>query len=132
VALRPAQVHPDEHLRPVRGLRAADAGDDVQDGALRVVLAGEQEGGPLPLERLAEGVRLAIELRSELGVIAFGEQVEDRGEVVRARLEVAPRGELRAVAVRLAEDLLRGALVVPEPGFLGPRFERGEGVFLGG
>jgi hypothetical protein len=130
--LRPAQVHPDEHLRPVRGLRAADAGDDVQDGALRVVLAGEQEGGPLPLERLAEGVRLAIELRSELGVIAFGEQVEDRGEVVRALLEVAPRGELRAVAVRLAENLLRGALVVPEPGFLGARFERGEGVFLGG
>jgi hypothetical protein len=132
MTLRPAQVHPDEHLRPIRGLGAADAGDDVQDGALRVVLAGEQEGGPLALEGPAERIRLAVELCGELRVIDLGEQVEDRGQVVGALLEVAPRGDLRAVAVRLAEDLLRGALVIPEAGLLGPRFKRGEGVFLGG
>ena len=36
-----------------------------------------------------------------------------------------------AQAVGLAQDLLRGALVVPEPGFLGQRVELGDARFLG-
>ena len=42
VALRPAGVHPIEHLGPVLGLRATSAGVDGQDDVGAVVLAGQQ------------------------------------------------------------------------------------------
>ena len=50
MALGPAQVHPQEHLGPVGRLGAAGAGADRQDRGALVVLAGEQERGPLAVE----------------------------------------------------------------------------------
>ena len=44
VALRPAGVHAEEHLRPVLGLGAARAGVKGEDGIGAVILAGEQSG----------------------------------------------------------------------------------------
>ena len=57
--LRPAGVHPVEHLAPVLGLGAAGAGVEAENGVAAVVLAGEQSGqigllqGPLCDEREA-------------------------------------------------------------------------------
>jgi hypothetical protein len=132
VALRPAEVHPDEHLRPVRGLGAADARDHVQGRAVLVVLAGEQERGALALEITAQGLGFAIELCRQVRVLAFREEVEERGEIVGAALELAPRADLGAQAVSLPKDLLGGALVVPEAGLEGLPVERGEALFPGG
>jgi hypothetical protein len=132
VALRPAQVHPDEHLRPIRGLRAADAGDHVQDRAVLVVFTGEQESGALALEGATQRVGLAIQLRGEVRVVVLREQIEDRDQIRGARFEVAPRGDLGAEAVSLAKDLLGGALVVPESWFLRLRVQARECGFLGG
>ena len=42
VPLRPAQVHPQQHLGEVRGVHAAGAGPDGDQRLPRVVLAGEQ------------------------------------------------------------------------------------------
>ncbi len=53
VALRPAQVHAQQHLGPILALGAAGAGVDGHDGAARVVLAGEQHGGFQALEQFA-------------------------------------------------------------------------------
>ena len=129
--LRPAQVHPQEHLGPVGGLGAAGARADGQDGVAIVVLAGEQEGGPLADDVLLEGGGVAGQLGFEFGVGAFVEQLERRLQVLGAGGEGSPGGDFLAQAVRLAEDLLRAALVVPEPGFLGQCLEFGDPCVLG-
>ena len=129
--LRPAQVHPQEHLGPVGGLGAAGAGADRQDGGALVVLAGEQERGALAGEVLLEGRGVAVELGLELGVAGFVGQLEGRLRG-RRRASARPRQvvDLLAQAVGFAEDLLGAALVVPEPGLLGQRLELGDARFL--
>jgi hypothetical protein len=54
VTLGPAEVHPQEHLRPIRGFGAADARADRKKGAAFVVRAREQEGRAFALERLGK------------------------------------------------------------------------------
>ena len=96
-----------------------------------VVLAGEQQGRAFAAEVLLERRRVALELGFELGVGRLVEQLERGLEVVGAGQQVPPRVDLGAQAVGLAEDLLGGALVVPEPGFLGQRLELGDPLRLG-
>jgi hypothetical protein len=132
VALRPAEVHPLQHLRPVGGLGAAGARADRQDGVLGVVLAGEQEQGPLPRELGAQGIRLAGDVGLGVRVRAVGEQLRQLLEVGGALLERAPELDLVAQTLGLADDLLRGALVVPEAGLDGAGVERRDALFLGG
>jgi hypothetical protein len=130
VALRPAEVHPEEHLRPVRCLRAAGPGADREDRAALVVLTGEEQGRPLPGEIGLEGRRPAVELRGQLGVAGLLDELEGREEVVGAALEAAPKLDLGTEIACLAKDLLRAALVVPEPGFGCQRLElRGARLF---
>jgi hypothetical protein len=95
------------------------------------VLAGEQEGGALPLEVLLELGGRSVELRRQLGVAGLLDELERRKQVVDARLEAAPELDVGAEAVGLAQDLLRRSLVVPEPGFAGQRLELGDSLFLG-
>jgi len=99
---------------------------------LGVVVPGEQEQGPLALELGAQGVGLAGNIG--LGVLVGGvrEEVQQLLEVGGALLQRAPQGDLLAQALRLADDLLRRPLVVPEPGFAGARVELGDAGFLGG
>jgi hypothetical protein len=87
------------------------------------VLAGEQQGGPLPPEVLLERGGVLLELGFELGVGTLSEQFERDLEIVGAGEQVPPGVELGTQAVGLAQDLLGAALVVPEPGFLGQRLE---------
>ena len=81
VALRPAGVHAVEHLGPVLGLGAAGAGVEGQNGAVAVVLSGEQRGHPgflhLFLQRLEAGLQLVQQLRVVrlLAHLAQGRQV---------------------------------------------------------
>jgi hypothetical protein len=132
VALRPLEVHAQQHLRPVGGLGAARARADRQDGVLGVVVAGEQEEGPLALELRAQGVSLSLEVRERLGVGRIGEEVQQLLEVGGALLESPPQGDLVAQALGLAGDLLRRTLVVPEAGLDGSRVELCDALFLGG
>src|SRR5215210_1389917 len=114
VALGPAEVHPDEHLRPVRGFRTAGARTDREQGAAIVVLAVEQQLRAVPGEVRFERRGLALELRRQLGVTRFLDELERREQVVRARREVTPKRDLRAKRIGFAEDLLRRVLVIPE------------------
>jgi hypothetical protein len=128
----PAEVHPEEHLGPVRGLRAAGAGADREQRAALVVLAGEQQRRALALEVRGERVGLALELRCQFGISALLDQLERRKNVVDALLDAAPQLDLGAEAVRLAEDLLGASLVVPEPGLGRLGLELRGARFLGG
>jgi hypothetical protein len=94
------------------------------------VLAGEEQGRPLPREVGLEGRRLAVELRGQLGVAGFLDELEGREEVVGAALEAAPELDLGTEIACFAKDLLGAALVVPEPRFGRQRLElRGARVF---
>jgi hypothetical protein len=132
VALAPAQVHPLEHLRPVRRLGPARAGADRDHRVLRVVFAREQQQGPLPRELGGERVGLRGDLGLGVGVRGVGEQLVELLEVRDPLLETPPRLDLLAQALRLADDPLRAALVVPEPGLDGARVQLRDARLLGG
>jgi len=127
----PAEVHPEEHLRPVRGLGPAGAGADRQDRGLLVVLAREQELGALALEVPQEGRALAVAFRGELGIGRFLDELAEGLEVGRAAEEPGPQLDLGAEGVGFAKDLLRRPLVVPESGRAGQVFELGESLLSG-
>ncbi len=132
VALGPAQVHPEQHLRPVRRLGAAGAGADRQERRSLVVLAVEQQRGTLAEKVGLEGGRVAIELGLELRIGRFVEQLEGSKQIAGSVEKALPERDLVAQAVGLAEDLLGFALVVPEARFLGQRVELGDTLRLCG
>jgi hypothetical protein len=132
MSLRPAEVHPEEHLGPIGRLRAARAGADRQDGAALVELTGKEEGRSLAREVALESVRGAVQLGRQLLVAGLLDELEGRKQIVDAGLESSPKLDLGPEAVSLAKDLLGGALVVPEPGFAGQRLELSDSAFLGG
>jgi hypothetical protein len=132
VALSPPQVHPEEHLGPVGGLGAACSGADREDRPALVVLAREEEGGPLASEVPLEGGCRPVELGRQLLVTGFLDELEGRKKVVDAGLEPTPELDLGPQAVGFAEDLLGGSLVVPEAGLARQRFELGDPALLGG
>jgi hypothetical protein len=119
VPLGPAQVHPPEHLGPIRRLRTARTGTDREECAAIVVLAGEQQRRPFPLEVTLQRTCLALELGGQLGIIGLLDELEGRQEIIGAALEVAPQRDIGSKRIRLAEDLLRASLVVPEAGRAG-------------
>ena len=67
-----------------------------------VIGSGEQQRGPFALEVGCEGPPVPVQLRRELGVVGLVEQFDRRQEIVRPALEVAPRREIGAEAVRFA------------------------------
>jgi hypothetical protein len=114
VSLGPTQIHPSQHLGPIGCLCAAGPGADREQCAAFVELAGEEEQGPLPLEVALEGRGLAVELGGQLGIARFLDELEGGQEIVRPSVEVTPQTDVGAKTVGLAQDLLRGTLVVPE------------------
>jgi hypothetical protein len=131
VPLRPAEVHPEEHLRPVSRLGPTGAGADRQDRAPLVVLAGEQELRPVAQEVRLERRRVAVQLGREFIVAGLLEQLDGSLEVVGPAQEGAPALDLGSEAVRLAKGALRRTLVVPERGLGGQCLQPGDAVFLG-
>ena len=74
---------------------------------------------------------LWFQLRRELLVARLLDQLERREKVVKARSEAPPDLDLPAQGVGFAKGLLRGALVVPEVGSGGQRFQLGDATLLG-
>jgi hypothetical protein len=95
------------------------------------VLTGEQQRGPLTKEVLLQGRGIALELRLEVRVGRLVEELQRGFQILRARKEVVPGLDLRPQVIRLAENGLRRALVVPERRFLGQRVQLGDALLLG-
>jgi hypothetical protein len=131
VPLCPAEVHPEEHLRPVGRLSAAGTRGDRDDGVLGVVLAGEEEEGSFPLERPANLVRLLLQVGLGLGVRGIFEEGDELDEIVGTLLQASPEGYLVAQPLGFAKDALGRALVLPEIGFGPAGVERREAFLLG-
>ena len=95
------------------------------------MFAREEQRGPLSSELRLQGRRVVLELCRELVVGRLGEQLDRRLEVRGARLQSLPKLDLGAEAVGLAEDLLGGPLVVPEPRCEGQLVELSDALTLG-
>ena len=112
--LRPAGVHPVEHLGPVLGLGAAGTGVEGQNGVVAVVLPGEERSHPGLLHLLLQGVEPVLELLEQFGVIGLLAHLAKGGEILPLVDELLLPGHL---VLQLLEALLHllGALqVVPE------------------
>jgi len=130
MALRPAQVHPEEHLGPVGRLGPAGARVDADERTTVVVGPREEEGGSLSGEVVGEGVGLAVELGRQLRVTRLLDEADQLVEVRGALEQILPEGDLAPEAVRLPEDPLGPTPVVPEAGLLRQRVELGDASLL--
>ena len=115
-ALGPAQVHAQQHLRPVLGVGAAGAGVDGDDGVAGVVLTAEQprlfQLVQPPLDRGQLGRQLARHL------LVLGRHLGQLVEVAGLRLELAEGLQLALGAGVRGRGAGRGVLVIPEAGAL--------------
>jgi hypothetical protein len=116
VPLGPAQVHPHQVLREVRGVRAAGLRVDRDQGLPGVVLPGQQ-GTHLELVDLgAERGEVADRLDpGGLVVFALG-QVEQHCGVAEPLVQRGQPAQLGLQVGQPSAHLLRPVLVSPEPG----------------
>jgi len=106
-------------------------GQTAEERAGRERTAGGQPGRKV-VGLQGERVGRALDVGLGLRVRGIGEELCELGDVVGALLDRAPEGDLLTEALGLAGDLLRLALVVPEPGLDGARVELRDADFLGG
>ena len=114
VALRPSQVHAQQHLGPILALSAAGAGVDGDDGAAGVVRAGEQHGGFQALQQF--GVDLGVAFDIGLDVFAFARQFEQRVEIVGHGADALVVGDGLLQLLALLHHFLALLGLVPEIG----------------
>ena len=102
-----------------------------RSGRAVVVLAREEEGGPLPFEIGSQFRARPVQLGDQLGVAGFGDQLQRGLQVFRATLQATPEVDLLGESVRLAQDLLGSPAVVPEAGSQGQGMELLDPLVLG-
>jgi hypothetical protein len=82
-----------------------------------IVLAREQQRGPLAGEVTLKRCSLAVELGGQLGVGRFLDELEGCQKIGGASFEAAPQLDLVPQPAGFAKDLLGVPLVIPETGF---------------
>jgi len=137
VPLRPAEVHPQEHLRPVGRLGPAGPRADREHGIPVVVLAAEEERRPQAGELSRERVELGREVRLQppvpgRPVAGLRREVVQLGKIARSPLQVAPSRELVAQLLGLLQDTLSRLGIVPEAGLGRLLVEDPESLVLAG
>jgi hypothetical protein len=116
VTLRPAEVHPEQHLRPVGRLGSAGAGTDGEQRRPVVIVAREQQGGSLPLEVRGQEIGILGQLRGELRIARFVDELEERLEFLRPGQDALPEQNLILKTVSLTQNPLGLPPVFPESG----------------
>ena len=90
LALGPARVHAQQHLRPVLRLRAAGAGVYGEDGVVAVVRAAEHQPKLQAVELLGQLGGLARQVRQGLHSFFRGGQFVQLQQVLRPLSEPVP------------------------------------------
>ena len=114
VPVREPGVHPEEHLGPVLGLRAAGPGVDRRDGVQRVVLAGEHPLEFDRVQRLVDGDDLLLDLGGQPLAARLSGEVEIRLQVRQGGFKGRPAPEERLDRLPLPKDALGRLRGVPE------------------
>ena len=114
MALRPAQVHAQEHLRPVSSVDAAGLGADGDDGVTLVVFARQQRAHLEGVDLFAEIAEFGFGLAETGGVTLGLGQLVKHPEVVKPLAQLGDTAQLALPMGQLAGHLLRRLGVVPE------------------
>ena len=114
--LRPPDVHPHQHLGPVRRVHPACAGANVDQRLALVVFAGEQRAHFHRLDVLAQLLELGVGLGHIVGPAFLGRQLVDHREVIQTLTQVLDTAQLALGVRQLTGDALGAGLVVPEVG----------------
>ncbi len=123
VALGPAQVHAQQHLREVRGIDATGAGADRHDGGTLVVFAVEQGLDLHVVEVLLNALHLGARLGERVGVVFLLAEFNEGLHILDALAGGGEALELGLHGGKLAGHLLRVFGIVPQARFRGLRFE---------
>ena len=81
--LRPAVVHPVQHLRPVLRLRATGACMERKDRIGAVIFPGQQGGQLLRLQLLLEGLHILQDLLVGAVVILLHAKIDQRNGILQ-------------------------------------------------
>jgi len=131
VAFAPAQVHPQQHLRPVLRLGTARACAHVEKGAVRIHLAGEHAQELELLHFVRELKAVGFDGLERLLVVLIRREREELGGFAEVLTDALERVDDFAEARALAAELLRPCLILPDV----RRLELGEdlrqALFLG-
>ena len=113
-AIRPAQVHAQQHLRPVLGLGAARAGLDVQERATRIHLAGKHAHQLELPDALLELASVAIDFRVA-GLVALGlDELQQLGRLRQAASDLVEFTDRGREPGTLTAEFLRSLRLVPD------------------
>ena len=120
--LGPADVHAQQHARPVAALGAAGAGMDFDIGVVAVGLARQQRFDLAPLALGLQPLELRDALLLGRGIVLRFAEFDQRRGVVELALELGERAEPVLQHRALAHQLLRGLGIVPEVGIFDRAF----------
>jgi hypothetical protein len=114
VILGPAQVHPEEHFRPVLCLRTAGTRLDIEVRVVGVHLAGEHAPELEALDARFEAAQVALDFRGGIRIVFLDREREQFARVLQAvRDLVEPGYDLLQPGPLLAERL-RALRFVPD------------------
>lgn len=116
VPLRPAQVHPLQHLGEVRGVDATGAGPDRHQRLAFVVLAGQQGANLERLDQLGQRADLLLRLGQRVRVVLLAAHLHQHAEVVDPAAQFRDPLQVGLQAGQPGRHLLRVRLVVPQVG----------------
>src|SRR5207248_8651267 len=121
-ALAIAQIHPQQHRRPVLGLGATAARLDVDEAGVRIHRIVEDSTE----FHVADGMLERIDIVGDgdkHGVVRLApRELEELAAVLESSVEAAQRADDRFELLSLFAELLRAFRIAPDPGVLeGPR-----------
>ena len=124
VRLGPPDIHPHQHLGPVRGVHSTGPGADVDQRLALVVLAREQGADLHRLDVLTQLGQLRVGLGAFLVTTLFGGEFVEHRQVLDALAQLLDPAQFVLRVGQLAGHLLGMGLVVPQAGVGGLGFER--------
>ena len=114
VALRPAQIHPQEHLRPVLGVGPSGAGMDADQRRVLGIGVGEQQIDFLLLEVVVERLQILVERALEMPVLFVDGHLGQADDITGAGFELPPDTNLIAQTFGLLREPLSPLGLLPD------------------
>ena len=116
VAFRPAEIHPQQHLRPVLRVGTAGAGVDADQRGIIGVGVGEEEVDLLTADIRIQRGEVVPEGVLQMPVVLRDRHLREADHVLGARFQLPPHRELIAQPFGFLREPLRARGILPEVG----------------
>jgi len=128
--LRPAQIHAQQHGRPILRLGAAGSGLNFEEGVVGIHLT-RKHAPELKLADLAfHRPEVGGDHRDHADIVFVTREIQELGDVAQARVDVPEGVDHRLQARALAPQLLGALRLVPDVGLLKLAIDLGQPLFL--